>query len=280
METHTNTAATAVDHTRLERKLLADDAGAAWALVRTDGHIVSCNEVFAQLYAERPSEELHGRSLGEFLPIEAARERIGYFRAAAEQARTVTIHELWGGVWMIGVVRPAPAADAHKGNGPLGGEVGRDAGRDGGRLVNFTLRFFDGLTSAGALGEDDPTVLTPRHTNLGPLSRLTSRELEVLAYIGEGCTNHEIAKRIFRSDKTVEWHRSQLGIKLGVNTRVELARMAYRAGLDRWAVPARPAMEAHGSMPGRDAGAGTSANGRASGVGAGVGASGPGGRAE
>ncbi len=63
------------------------------------------------------------------------------------------------------------------------------------------------------------------------MSALTERELEVLAFIGEGLATAEIARRLHRSAKTVEWHRRSLGSKLRVTNRVELARIAIRAGL-------------------------------------------------
>ncbi|TVQ62046.1 MAG: LuxR family transcriptional regulator [Phycisphaerales bacterium] len=67
--------------------------------------------------------------------------------------------------------------------------------------------------------------------DLGRLSRLTERELEVLRLIGLGYTTAEIAKQLFRSAKTIEGHRLSLGYKLGASGRVELARIAIESGL-------------------------------------------------
>lgn len=63
------------------------------------------------------------------------------------------------------------------------------------------------------------------------LGVLTPREREVLAGIGRGLTTAEIAKELHRSTKTIEGHRVSLGIKLGVANRVQLARIAIRAGI-------------------------------------------------
>jgi DNA-binding CsgD family transcriptional regulator len=67
--------------------------------------------------------------------------------------------------------------------------------------------------------------------DLGNLSVLTARELEVLRYIGLGLSTDEIGKRIHRSPKTVEWHRASLGEKLHAANRIALAKMAMDSGL-------------------------------------------------
>ncbi|MEO1278875.1 MAG: helix-turn-helix transcriptional regulator [Planctomycetota bacterium] len=66
---------------------------------------------------------------------------------------------------------------------------------------------------------------------LGPMSALTSRELEVLALIGEGYATREIAEALGRSPRTVERHCDAIHKKLGTTNRVQMARYAMRAGL-------------------------------------------------
>ena len=55
---------------------------------------------------------------------------------------------------------------------------------------------------------------------------LTEREREVLALIGEGKTNSEIAQSLGISQKTVDKHRASLMQKLGITTRAGLIRYA------------------------------------------------------
>jgi DNA-binding NarL/FixJ family response regulator len=62
-------------------------------------------------------------------------------------------------------------------------------------------------------------------------SVLTSREREVLQLIAEGKSTKIIAKEIFVSIKTVEWHSSQIMKKVGVKSIAELVRYAISEGL-------------------------------------------------
>jgi len=55
---------------------------------------------------------------------------------------------------------------------------------------------------------------------------LTSAELAVARLVAEGMTNREVAERLFVSPHTVNSHLRHVFTKLGINSRVELARLA------------------------------------------------------
>lgn len=63
------------------------------------------------------------------------------------------------------------------------------------------------------------------------LSLLTRREVEVLAEIGAGATNAEVADRLFIAETTVKTHVKNLLHKLGARDRVALVLLAQRAGV-------------------------------------------------
>ena len=65
------------------------------------------------------------------------------------------------------------------------------------------------------------------------LDPLTEREREVVALVGEGLTNDEIALRLVMSPATAKTHVSRSMVKLQARDRAQLVVMAYETGLVR-----------------------------------------------
>ena len=66
-----------------------------------------------------------------------------------------------------------------------------------------------------------------------PLDALTEREREVVALVGTGLSNDEVAARLFLSPLTAKTHVSRAMGKLGVRDRAQLVVLAYESGLVR-----------------------------------------------
>lgn len=65
------------------------------------------------------------------------------------------------------------------------------------------------------------------------LSELTDREREVMALVGIGLSNDEIARRLVVSPLTAKTHVSRAMVKLGARDRAQLVVLAYESGLVR-----------------------------------------------
>ena len=61
-------------------------------------------------------------------------------------------------------------------------------------------------------------------------TRITAKESEVLALVAQGRDNHEIARSLYLSVKTVQNHVSALLAKTGARTRAELVARARDVG--------------------------------------------------
>ncbi|MEI5100817.1 response regulator transcription factor [Streptomyces sp. PmtG] len=65
------------------------------------------------------------------------------------------------------------------------------------------------------------------------LVHLTEREREVMALVGIGLSNEEIARRLVVSPLTAKTHVSRTMVKLGARDRAQLVVLAYESGLVR-----------------------------------------------
>jgi len=82
------------------------------------------------------------------------------------------------------------------------------------------------LADHGVLVPRGPAVTTRRHP-----AGLTVRQAEVLQLLAEGCTNPEIADRLFISPRTAESHVAAILLKLDVADRAEAVATARAQGL-------------------------------------------------
>ncbi len=72
----------------------------------------------------------------------------------------------------------------------------------------------------------------PGISTLSPIEKLSDRELEVFELIGHGKTTSEIAEILHLSIKTIETHRANIKVKLGLKSAGELVRSAVEWSLD------------------------------------------------
>jgi DNA-binding NarL/FixJ family response regulator len=72
------------------------------------------------------------------------------------------------------------------------------------------------------------------------LDELTEREREIVALVGTGLSNHEIAERLVISPATARTHVSRAMLKLGARDRAQLVVFAYESGLVARGLGVRP----------------------------------------
>jgi DNA-binding NarL/FixJ family response regulator len=63
------------------------------------------------------------------------------------------------------------------------------------------------------------------------LAGLTDRERDVVALLGEGCSNAEVARRLHLTEATVKGYVSNALDKLDCSNRTQLGLLAREAGL-------------------------------------------------
>ncbi len=84
-------------------------------------------------------------------------------------------------------------------------------------------RVLAGMVQARGSTDPDPEI--------AKIATLTAREREVIALIGEGLKNKQIASRLSITETTTRHHLTSIFSKLGVTDRLALVIYAYRYGL-------------------------------------------------
>ncbi len=143
----------------------------------------------------------------------------GYHRGSAASAIPMPVRILAAADAFAAMVRSRPhraALDAEAAAGALAADA------EGGR--------FDHDATAAVLaeaGQRTPVRRPPRPAGL------SEREAEVLILIAEGCSNAEVAQRLFISRRTAEHHAQHIYTKIGVSTRAAAALFAVQHGVAR-----------------------------------------------
>jgi DNA-binding CsgD family transcriptional regulator len=199
----------------IDNALLLGDAGAGVIIIDADGRLLLVNATAAKIFFSVRSGEQHPSTLLELVGKPAADERVDVARRVIASSRPMVFLDLWAGVAMRATVRRLESYPGAAGPVALWIYAPENSALDGG------------------VADSEMPVIGARQTDLGRLSNLTASELRVLALIGEGFSNAEIAGRLHRAVKTVESHRASLTEKTGCDSRVQLGAMARRAGLLR-----------------------------------------------
>jgi len=214
------------------------------------GEVSNCSEGIAAVMREQPDIVLIDADLGDERGISCIRE----IRRVAADAQVIILtgddnletHHFVISQGVKGLVRKSETSDVlvsaiKKVNA---GEVWLD-GRLMARILNeLFLSFAARRPEAEAINShyvpgwapeiirvDGSPKRRPPDDESVKIALLTKREREIVALIGQGLTNKEIADRLFISAVTVRHHLSSIFDKLEVSDRFGLAIYAFRYGL-------------------------------------------------
>lgn len=193
---------------------IADDPDVCAAARDTDLRMVWCNRAYAENMGSTP-ERLVGTRLTELLSREQAEERTRLFESVLEDGRMHAHQQFWVGKrWLTRVWPLDPDYFGHPG-------------------------YFVLITRLTDSPRIDADVHFVKSADLGPLDILSPRELEVFYYLATGMSSVDVARTLFRSEKTIGRHIENIHRKMGYTNRAQLVRDAVESGLvtfstDEW----------------------------------------------
>ena len=92
-------------------------------------------------------------------------------------------------------------------------------------LIIWWVVFYSGRVTVNRLFKTEES----RQDMSGLITKynISKREMEVIRLICEGCTNKEIAEKLFISVDTVKDHNTRIFLKTGMKNRTQLAKMFF-----------------------------------------------------
>jgi DNA-binding NarL/FixJ family response regulator len=189
---------------------LIHDSGAAVAVFDAEGWAHFANPVYLRLAGVTSLEQLKKLSVQDRLQHDMVEERMAILKDVQRTGRAQLFKDMRKGRALVITTRQFPGQ------------------------TQFVLAVFRPADIPNWASDAEPTDVETspmRHVDPGPLAVLSEREKEILALIGQGMTSAQIAKKLCRTIKTIEWHRSAIARKLQTKDRVALAQLAIQAGL-------------------------------------------------
>jgi len=181
------------------------------------GVILFANKLAAKIFAGESPDSVIGKNLVDMAPSDWALERIEYLKHSVDTKRPLMVIEILMGTRLCSTISPIELGDNGKSDRILLVTVEQITPNELHRLRQQC---------------NSEQLIDARIHDLGPLSVLSPRELEVLALMGQGLRQKQIAERLHRSVSTVDRHRERIGEKLGIADRVELVGLAREAALE------------------------------------------------
>lgn len=191
---------------------LAAEPETGVSLLRADGLIIYANMQASLGLTGLQVDQVVGRNIRDLFPEAWVRERMDLFHRMGPRNELAMIRSIWRGRQVRSTIRWI-------------------SGKRGEQNEFLVLTRFGAGTFRSQPISEAVEIVESKLVELGRLDVLTTRELEVLALIGQGLRLKKIAEILHRAPKTIENHRLAIGRKLGETDRVRLAAIAAEAGL-------------------------------------------------
>lgn len=183
-------------------------------LLTPDGEILFANRNACTNFKDHDTESIIGHTLHDVTHHEWADERVRLLNRAADEWRDLIIIEILSGFRLCTSVKPIA--------------ITLDGQRQ--RLLLVIVELVVAANYYWLLDHiEENNVVIADCNDLGCLNILSDRELEVLALMGQGYRQKDIAKILSRSISTVNRHRESIGEKLQITDRAQLVRLANTA---------------------------------------------------
>lgn len=192
---------------------LAQTPGVGVSITDTHGNLLFVNDTSLVLFSGSADTDYYGKTIADFHPPEFVAERLALINRVLTENRPLAIRHILNGNPIFSTVWPI-----------------RDRIEPFNRALVIS-RPGPALEVDGQIPSNIEVVPT-EYIDLGPLSILTRRELEVLVLLGNGMSVPRAAAILHRSPKTIERHKESVSKKLSLRGQAELVYLVTSLGLE------------------------------------------------
>ncbi|TWT82782.1 Bacterial regulatory protein, luxR family [Planctomycetes bacterium CA13] len=224
------------------------EPGIGLTIVSKEGDLLYTNEAALSLFGlsgpDAPQRQPPKHLKDVFHP-DFVRERLGWIQKVIEDEKPLRATHIYQGQRLVSTFYPIAESTAQqfRGMGEADHENRIDDATTGAEEVDshqasdpadgeqnehyaLIISRRDGQEASSAID-----TVSSQFIDLGCLSSLSKRELEIFILLGHGNSVPEVARMLHRSPRTVERHKTEIGRKLGYSSLAEIARAVGHVGL-------------------------------------------------
>ncbi|TWU41915.1 LuxR C-terminal-related transcriptional regulator [Novipirellula artificiosorum] len=217
------------------------EPGIGLAIISKEGNILYSNGAILALFgvpSRDPQTQSAPRNLGDIFHPDFARERMEWIKQVLEEGRPLRARHIYQGQQIVSTIYPVGESMVQKFRGTVeqpqaagdepATEVDSEHPPEGTAAVHYALFI---SRRDGQEDSSEINTVSSQYIDLGCLSSLSKRELEIFILLGHGNSVPEVARMLHRSPRTVERHKTEIGRKLGYSSLAEIARAVGHVGL-------------------------------------------------
>ncbi|TWU23060.1 Bacterial regulatory protein, luxR family [Novipirellula galeiformis] len=216
------------------------ESGIGVTIVAADGRVAYSNEAARALFGVEPAKTPGQRNLSALFHPEFVRERLAWIQQVIKEGKPLRARHIYNGQQMASTFYPIQdggdllqqTATPTSGDEDHSDDNLREAGEDKVSADAIVEHYALIISRRDAdVDSQDIETVTSQYVDLGCLSALSNRELEIFVLLGHGNSVPGVAKMLHRSPRTIERHKTEIGRKLGYSTLAEIARAVGHLGL-------------------------------------------------
>lgn len=201
------------------------------SMLDRQGNLLFVNDVAMEMFFPDPTVAYAGKSIADFHSKEFVEERLRLIALVLDDNQPIRFRHIYKARRLESKIWPLHALPGNE-------EESSDSVTHADRVLVVTSTMPAELLPVPASADQSPhagteeLILESEAIDLGHLNVLSPRELEVLVLLGHGESVPEVAKRLYRSPKTIERHKTAIGHKLHLSGQAEISRLVTQVGLD------------------------------------------------